>query len=148
MDVEMRDGLATVPALIDHKSKAVAQALAGRDLGCDDEEVAKQFRLGGGSLADAGNDLARDYEDMGGRLGSDIVEGHAMLVFMDDPGRNLTVGDALEEGLGHRFSEHNDGDATAAGEATGKALEGHDRGIIGGLASDAAEAARSKELVL
>ena len=148
MDVEVRDGLATVPALVDDKAKAVAQALAGRDLGCDDEEVAKQLGVSGSSLADARDELARDHEDVGGRLRSDIVEGHAMLVLIDDPGGNLTVGDTLEEGLGHGFSEHDDRDAAAASEATGKAFEGLDRGVVGGLAADAAKAARGKELVL
>lgn len=97
VDVQVRDGLTAIGAVIDRDAEAgVADAFLAGDGSGGEQEVAKKggvFRLG---FADAGDHDFRDDEEMGGRLGADVAEGDALAVLVQDLRGDFPGDDAFE----------------------------------------------------
>ena len=98
VDVQVRDGLAPIGAVIDRDAETgVADAFLAGDGSSGEQEVAQKgsvFRFG---FADAWDHGFRYDEEMGGRLGVDVAEGDALIILVDDLRGNLAGDDALED---------------------------------------------------
>ena len=105
----MEDGLPRALAVV-HDEPVVAQPfLLCSDTG-DGEEVPDERLVRLFDSVGAGDRLAGDYEDMERRTWVDVAESDAPVVLVDDVGRQLLVGDLLEEGLfSHSGEERGEG---------------------------------------
>ncbi len=99
--MEVGDAFAAVGTVVDHEAEsffAAEDALrSGYFLG-GEEEVAEEIAVFRGSFADPGDEFLGDDEDVDGRLGRDIAEGEAEVVFEDDVGGDLAGDDFFEQG--------------------------------------------------
>ena len=103
MDVQVRDGLAGVGAVVHDKAVAFGELEFFGDGSGNEEKMAEDGLVDGGRLAEARDRLLRDDEQVDRRLGLDVVEDDAEFILVLDLGRNLAIDDALEDGLGHEF---------------------------------------------
>lgn len=98
MDVQVKDGLSAVSACINDRAVAVFQT----QLSCDDgdhlQEVSAEFSVSGGEFSEGGDRLFGNQQDVHGGLRADVVKGHAVLVFVNDAGRDFAIDDFLEDG--------------------------------------------------
>ena len=100
MQVEVGDGLASMFAIIDHDPEAVfTQSLLLGDNTYAGEEVADEILVGRVGLADPDDQLFRNKEQVHRSLGRDISETQALVVLVEDVGRDLPVYDLLEDGF-------------------------------------------------
>ena len=102
MHVQMADGLAAIPPLIHDQS--VPGFLEPEGTGYvrgHHEEVPGQRRVHLIDLGDATKVAHGDYQDMGRRLRSEIMEGDDVVVSMEYLRGDLTVGDPAEDAIGH-----------------------------------------------
>ena len=84
MDVKVVDGLAAVGAAVDDDAIAVRQSFGARDFrGCE-KQMAEQARLILGGVSERGYVLARNDEEVRGRLRVDVRERDALLVLMNE----------------------------------------------------------------
>ena len=97
VDVEVRDGFAAVRAVVDHEAEAGGEVeFTGHRAG-GEQQVTEQRLVIGRSGADAGDDLFRDDEEVGGRLRRDVVEDDAEVVLVLDLGGDFSGDNALEK---------------------------------------------------
>ena len=101
--MEMRNTLAAIRAIVDDETEpcVVEALLLGNLLRCVNQVTKKGF-IGNRTFRDAGNFLFRDDQDMDGRLGLDVVESQAEIVFVGDPGGNFP-GDDFREYRAHKL---------------------------------------------
>ncbi|MFM2199176.1 MAG: hypothetical protein RLZZ505_2608 [Verrucomicrobiota bacterium] len=100
VDVEVRDGLSAVRAVVDHHAEsAFREAEFGGDLGGGEEEVPKGRLISGVRLADSRDGLVRHYQDVDGSLRGNVAEGEAMFIAVHHIGRDFRVADFLENRL-------------------------------------------------
>ena len=105
MKVEMRNGLATVGAVIDDKTVTglIELQLSGDFLG-GGKEMTKDGVMFGRDGAMAGMVLLGDEQDVDGGLGRDVAESENVFVLINDVGLGFAVDDPLEDRFGHRPS--------------------------------------------
>ena len=99
VNVEMRNGLATIWSVIDHKTvSAFGDFFPPRDFRRSNKKPPEQdlISLLGGT--DSRNGRFRNAQNMHGRLRRDIPKGEAEFVFKNDVGRNLAGDDFFEKG--------------------------------------------------
>lgn len=94
----MIHGLPAVIACIDHRAVAVGESFFSGDLLSFDQEVAEEGVVLGGGVCEFRDVLFGDDQDVGGRLGGDVPEGEAEIVFVDDVGGDFFAEDFAEEG--------------------------------------------------
>lgn len=98
VQVEVGHGFSAVPAIVDHDPEAVfTQSLLLGDNTYAGEEVAEEILFGRVGLADPSDELLRNKEQVHRGLGRDIPETQALVVLVNDVGRNLPVYDLLED---------------------------------------------------
>ena len=98
--MKVRDGLAAVATIVDDDAKAViGESFFAGDVGGGEQEVAEPGLIGDVGLSHTCDGLARDHQDVNGCLRGDVAKGDAVLVFMDEGGRNFAVADFFEKGL-------------------------------------------------
>lgn len=98
--MKVGDGLAAIRAVVDDEPEAgVRNALATGDVGCGEEQVADQRLLRGVGFRDAKDGLTRHDQDVNRSLWSDVTEGDALLVLVNDVRRDFLVTDFLEQRL-------------------------------------------------
>ena len=92
--MEMIDGLASVLALVDHKTITVGETKDLTDLlgGVEDVHVIAGIGQGGETCGL----FASGDDDVGRGLRADVAEGHDMVVLVDDRGGDLPVDDLRE----------------------------------------------------
>ena len=103
MHMQVEHGLAGASAVI-HVQAEVLQPLLSGDLTGHQQQMPKQCLIGLFSIGQLGNRLLGNHQKMGRRLGIDIPEGQALVVFEDDIGRNLPVDDLGEKRFSHNWS--------------------------------------------
>jgi hypothetical protein len=102
VDVEVRDGLATVRAVVDHDAEsAFRKAEVGRDLGGGEKEVAEGFPISCRRLADAGDNAIGHDQDVNRCLRGNVAEGETVFIAVYQIGGDFSVADFLENRL-HR----------------------------------------------
>lgn len=98
VQVEVGHGFSAVPAIVDHDPEAVfAQSFLFGDDTDAGEEVAEEILFGRVGLADPSDELLRNKEQVHRGLGRDIPETQALVVLVNDVGRNLPVYDLLKD---------------------------------------------------
>ncbi len=106
MAVEMRDRLARIGAVVNHQSKtALGKAEFGGDFGGFQQQVTENPRIVGVGSEDAGDRFSGDDQDVDGGFGVGVMEGHDLVVFIDDLRRDITINNFLEKRLAHRARE-------------------------------------------
>ena len=85
--MQVRHRLAAVLLAVEDQPIAVRQAQLVRQLGRDEMQMAEQFAVFRRNVRVGRDDLARDDEDVDRRLRIDVMEGEALVVFVDDAGR-------------------------------------------------------------
>ena len=100
MNVEVRDGLAAVWAVVDHHAEAAfRQAEVGGDLRGGEKELTEDRLIPGLRLADARDDLIGNNQDVNRCLRGNIAEDEAMFVAVYHVSGDFTVADFLENRL-------------------------------------------------
>lgn len=110
----MGHGLPSVWPGIDHQAVGSQAEFSGcRRSGVQQMLVCAAW----GALGHRGNGLSRDHQDMHWRDWGDVLDRNAMLVFIDDSRRNLSLDDAGEEGWGvvHREFTNRSGGIVGSG---------------------------------
>ena len=99
MDVQVRHGFAAIGPIINDDAEAGSghAFLLGQGLR-DKEQVSEQRLVGPRAGADARDHLLGHDEEMDGRLRMNVVEGQALVILVDNPGRDLAGDDLLENG--------------------------------------------------
>jgi len=105
--VEVRDGLSSVPAVVDdYPEPILGEAFLFRDDPNPGEEMAEEILVRRIGLPDTHDQFPGDEEEMHGGLRGDVAEAETEVVLVDDISRDFTIGDLLEDGfLGHGLSE-------------------------------------------
>jgi hypothetical protein len=98
VDVEVRDGLASVGAVVDHEAIAAGELEFLRELSGNQEEVAELGFVGGCGFTDAGDGLFGNDQEVERCLGLNVVDDDAAVVFVFDLRGYFAVDDFLEEG--------------------------------------------------
>lgn len=96
--MQMEHGLAGAGAVV-HVEAEILQPFLFGNPACHQQQVAKQALVALFGIRQLGDGLLGDYQEVGGRLGVNIPEGQALVVFKDDIGGNLAIDD-----LGKRVS--------------------------------------------
>ena len=100
VQVEVGHGFSAVPAIVDHDPEAVfTHSLLLGDNTYAGEEVAEEILVGRVGLADPDDQLFRNKEQVHRSLGRDITETQALVVLVDDVGRDLPVYNLLKDGF-------------------------------------------------
>lgn len=99
MHVQMRDGFATIGPIINDDAEAgITKAFfPGQGLR-DKEQVAKQRLIGRRAEADTRDHLLWYDEEMDRGLRVDVMKGQALVVLMDNLGRDFAGDDLLKNG--------------------------------------------------
>lgn len=105
--MEVGHGFAAVRTVVDDHAEAIfGKSFLFCDRGGGEQEVAEEGLVGGVGFSHARDGLARDHEDVNGCLWGNVAESDAMLILVDEGGRDFPVADFLEEGLfGHFCGE-------------------------------------------
>ena len=94
--------LAAFLSVVDDDSESGFESLLQRHLGRHDEQMADQRLVLGGRVAQLRDRLARDHEEVSGSLRTQITEGHALIILVQEFRRNLAASDlAWSRGRGH-----------------------------------------------
>jgi hypothetical protein len=98
VDVQMRDGLAAVAAIVDNKAETAVgdTLLAGNGRG-GDQETAEQVGVVLAGSGDARDRFFGDHQNVDGRLRRYVAKRKAVIVLMDDVGWDFAVADLFEE---------------------------------------------------
>ena len=97
--VEMRNAFATIAPVVDHQAIAAGfESETPGNLGRLEEEVPQEGLIFWQGLADSGDRLFGNHQDMHRGLGLDIVQCQNLIVFIGDFGGDLAGDDAFEEG--------------------------------------------------
>lgn len=97
MDVEVRHGFAAVRAVVDDDPVAgLGEAGIAGKFGGGKQQVAEQGGVSWGGQGQSWDWLARHDEDVQRGLGRDVVERHAVLIFVNERRRDVLVTDFLE----------------------------------------------------
>src|SRR5438094_746482 len=97
MHVQVRYGLAGSVLAVDDQPITVLYAQLFRQLGRDDVEIAEQRDIPFGHVSVGGDHLgSRNNQDVHRRLGIDVAESQATVIFVDDVGGDLPVDDLLK----------------------------------------------------
>ena len=98
VQVEVGHGFSAVPAIVDHYPEPVCTKAF---LFCDEAYAAKKVSekalVGGFCFSDPSDKFFRNKEQVHRCLGRDIPETQALVVLVNDVGRNLPVCDLLED---------------------------------------------------
>ena len=122
MQVEVGDGLPSVPAVVDDDPEPIlGEAFLFRDDPDPGEEMAEEILVGGIGLPDAHDQFPGDEEEMHGGLRGDVAEAETEVVLVDDIARYFTIGDLLEDG----FLSHGPSEGERKGEGEGKVGRKH-----------------------
>ena len=100
MHVQVRNAFTAVAAVVDYEAVAGfsdAEFLGERS--GSEQQVAEGGLVGGGGLADPGDEFLWDDQHVYRRLRIDVVNGDAEVVFVREFGGNLAIDDFLEESL-------------------------------------------------
>ena len=89
MQMQMVDGLATFRSRIHDNAKAFGEAFF-RQLCGDQREMAQHFLVRFGGVGERVDVLFGDDEEVGGRLGMDVLKGDGILIFEDLFGGNFS----------------------------------------------------------
>ncbi len=100
MKVQMRHGLPSAILAIHDQAIAIAKTERLGQPYSDDVEVPHQIAIGFRYVCMGGNDLARDEQDVNGRLRIDVMKRHAMLVFVNDSRGDLLLNDLQKNVVG------------------------------------------------
>lgn len=100
--MDVRDGFAGVGAAVDDEAEAIGEAEFFCDGAGGHDEMTEDRLIGGGGIADPGDQLLRNDQQVHGRLGLDVMDDDAAFVLVLDAGGNFAVDDFLEKSLGHR----------------------------------------------
>ena len=99
VEMEVGNGFATVGAVVDDDAEAIfGVALLAGNVANLKEEVPEKvlvILLGEGNT---GERLFGNEEEMNGRLGRDVAEAEALVIFVNNVGGNFTGDDFFEEG--------------------------------------------------
>ena len=96
------DGLATLPACVEHDPVAAGvDALGDRDLMCLADKLVEQPAARGGERGDVRIVVARDHQDVRGRLRGDIAECDSPLTVKHDRRRDVSGRDPAEQAVWH-----------------------------------------------
>jgi hypothetical protein len=101
VNVQVKNGLASMWANVEHGSVAILDAALARDIGGDELAAANQFGILGRSLLQPANMFLRNHKHVSWRLRVDIVEGVGMFVFVDFLGGNFSSNDPAEQTIVH-----------------------------------------------
>jgi len=97
MNMQMKNGLPAGVIRIYHRAVPFfGKTLPARDLAGRQEKMAERFAVCFAGLIERGEMLARDDQNMRRRLRTDVVKGHAGLIFIDEFGRNFAPADLAE----------------------------------------------------
>jgi len=96
--MEVGNGLASVRTVIDDRAESglVDPELAG-DFARGEQQVSENFLIGLAGLADTGDGLARDDENVGWCLGGDVLERTADFIAVNDIRRDLSIVDFFKK---------------------------------------------------
>ena len=103
--MQVGHGLAGVSAVVDDQSKTVRELQFPGDLSGDQQQVAEDGLIVGARLADSGNHLLRNDQQVHGRLRLNVVQDDAVLVLMLDSRGDVAVDDFLEDRFDHGMEE-------------------------------------------
>lgn len=100
VDVEVGNCFATVLTVVDDDAESVLvhAHLSGNQSDAH-HHVAEERFISAFRKGDADDGLLGDEKEVRRRLRTDVAEAEAEIVFVNDVGRDLSVGDLLEEGL-------------------------------------------------
>lgn len=99
MDVKVRDGLATIRAIIDdHAEARLAKSLLLRQRLGNHQQMPEQWFVIDRTGADASDLLFRHDQKMDRGLGINVVERQALPVLVNDPGRDFACDDLGKDG--------------------------------------------------
>jgi hypothetical protein len=100
VDVEMVDGLTTVTSVIDDDAVTrLIQTEFRSNAASDNQQMSEKQFVGVLGLRQHDDRMSRDHEKVHGRLRADIVERHALIIFVDELRRNFTANDLAEYGV-------------------------------------------------
>lgn len=150
MHMQVRHCFTAVAAVVDDQaiSRGV-QVQHARHVRGLEQEVSEQVLILWSGFVEAGQGLTRHDEHVSGRLGIHIAERHHPVVFINDLGRDLAVGNLLEDRAGSGHGGEGSADDERAGlglgflaQAAAEVIEDLVLKLIatGGPASDAGEA--------
>ncbi len=96
--MEMRDGLASIAAVVDDQSEAgLAKPQIPGDFRSLEEQGAEQRSVLGSGLIHARNRLLGNDQNVGGGLGMNVAKRQYRVVLIDDVRRDLAGDDAFEK---------------------------------------------------
>jgi len=105
--MQVRHRFAGVPAIVEYEAETIVrQAQFPGNFGGFQQQMTKLGLVFGLRFGNARDGFLRDQEDMRGRLRGDVVEGNDQVVLINNPGRDFTSDDFLEQGLTHTFDCH------------------------------------------
>lgn len=99
--MQMRHGLSGVGAAISDDPIPAGQIPFSGQLAADHQQVTGQGRIAFAQIGERRNFLLGDDQDMHGGLRIDVLERQALLVFVNNLGRNLPVNNPFE----NRFAD-------------------------------------------
>ena len=98
----MGDAFAGVGAVVDDEAVAVfIEAELAGDVSGFEEEMSENGVVFGSGFVDAGNDFARDDEDVSGSGRADVAKGEDQIVLVNDVSGDFAIGDFLKERFAH-----------------------------------------------
>ncbi len=104
--MEVGDGFTGVGAVVDDEAEpALSESKVLRDLGGFQEQMTEDPRIVGVGSEDAGDRFSGDDQDVDGGFGVGVMEGHDLVVFIDDLRRDIMINNFLEKCFAHRARE-------------------------------------------
>lgn len=97
----MKHCLPGIRTVVEDRAISGGDAAFGRDLRGDEVQVADHRLVACSGFGERSEMLARDNQDVRGRLRIQILERHGLFVLMDKARRNLPGDDFTEDAIGH-----------------------------------------------
>ena len=102
MDMQMRDGFASVGSVVDHYPKAIVKIHGLCGFSSDEKKVPHESSIFFSGFTDARDRFSRDHKKMNGGLWINVAENDAKIVLVHEISRNFTIDDFAEQGfIGH-----------------------------------------------
>ena len=102
VNVQVKNCLPCAGARVDDGAIALGiESPLPRQLARHEKKMSKQRRIIGLSLHKGGNVLARDHQQVNGRLGMDVFKGDGAVILMDDSGGNFSIQYPAKEAIFH-----------------------------------------------
>ena len=101
VEMQMADGLTGIGTAVGNNTVTAIQAFCLGDLGNDFENVGYNSTVFSGDVIYGGDMGLGDYQNVGGRLGSNIPECEYGFILIDLGGRDGTCDDFTEQTVGH-----------------------------------------------